>query len=497
MVSAALDETTSRAKDSPVLVRGLSQLQFGLLVVCVASQSMTVLITWPLWQVRESPALMPLFGTLPQIPFGLLMLGSLALVLLTPKMGTIAHILVLFASFLFDQFRTQPQFIANAILMAAVVDARVLILSRWFLASMWGWAGLHKLLSPDWHSWVSWSLTSRLGWDPEWTSQPFCWIVAFSEFTLGMLAIFRPRWALALCAPMHVGIVIFLSPIGIAWNYSVIPWNLATAVVGSWIMWKSKDAWPQFRWEWPLAAMLLVYPIGFYAGWVDHGIASVLYSNHVPNGLITTQSGSAKIRGWGELCVPFPYERRLLRLYFERSAPVGAKLHIDDPRGRLEDQYFVKTGENASRSITRAEFVDRNVGTVIGMEFDDRRAKHILARSGVTLMQRDANSPVFAVEFPPDVYLPELLSLLGELPNIEQINLRGCKVSDQQLRNLPQLPKLQGIGLADTQVTNKALQSLQSFPELRFVEFEGSKMTFTAVQAFESRKANSSPQAKP
>jgi len=44
------------------------------LVICICAQLATVLVTWSLWEVRQSPINLPWIEGLPQIPFGILML---------------------------------------------------------------------------------------------------------------------------------------------------------------------------------------------------------------------------------------------------------------------------------------------------------------------------------------------------------------------------------------------------------------------------------------
>lgn len=450
-------------------VQGLPAVRYGMLLAAVVAQAVTILLTWPLWQVREAPVHLPLFD-LPQVPFGWWMLGTLGLVLFRPRLGLLVHAAALLVSFAFDQYRTQPQFIALVALMLAAVEDVGVVIVRWFLASLWTWAGLHKLLSPDWFSFASWNMASALVADPTSFQPLFAWGVGLGELSAGMLAVFRPRWAVVPCVMMHVGIVLFLSPLFYNWNCSVMPWNLATALVGGWVMGTAPSIAPRFRWEWLLAGLFLVYPAGFYLGWVDHGIASVLYSSHIPRGLVTTTGGTEKVSGWGDLRVPFPNERRLLRIYFEQSAPVGAKLHIADPRGMLDDLYYVKQANGRAEAITRAEFLAASGDEVAGVELDSRRIVFLLSRAGAILLQRQTGSAIYAVRIEPHAYRPDLLDLLAGLPNLEQLDLEGCPVTDADLLRVPYLPKLAGIGLAKTKVTPAGLKQLDRQPELIYID---------------------------
>ncbi|WP_235990853.1 DoxX family protein [Bremerella alba] len=487
MTTISQPETADTLPEAQPMVLGLSRMRYGMLVVAVVAQAATILITWPLWQVREAPVHLPLVD-LPQIPFGGWLLATLVLVLIRPRMGLAVHAASLLLAFGFDQYRTQPQVIANAVLMLAAVENVGVVIVRWFLASLWLWAGTHKLLSPDWFSFGSWNMVSSLHVNPEDFQMLFAYGVSLGEVTVGLLAIFRPRWAAIPCALMHVGIVIFLSPLFYDHNESVMPWNLATAVVGSWVMWNAPSIRPQLRWEWILAGLLLMYPAGFYVGWVDHGIASVLYSNHLPEGMITTPNGAAKISGWGDLYVPFPNERRLLVQYFERSSQPGDKLHLSEPRPWLGDKYYVLGERGDLVEQTREQFVQGSDDEVYGMEVESRRMRFLLARAGAKMLRREEKGTIYAVEVPPRRYRPELLGMLAGLPNLEQINLTGCEVTDDDLKWLPLLPKLVGIGLTDTPVTNQAIETLLNQPQLQFIEYEQSNITLDAILEFERKR---------
>ncbi|TWT39237.1 MauE/DoxX family redox-associated membrane protein [Blastopirellula retiformator] len=493
MTTSSLNTATEEGTAPPLKdIRrwfGLSKLRYGMLAACILAQTATILITWPLWQVREAPVHLPAID-LPQIPFGVAILATLLLTLVRPRIGWCVHVAALLLSFVFDQFRTQPQVIANAILMAAALDDHGLRVVRWFLASLWCWAGLHKLLSPDWFTFNAWSITTSLGLDPSQFGELVGWGVGLGELTVGLLAIFWPRGASIPAVLMHVGIALFLTPLAHNWNYSVIPWNLCVAVVGGWVMWTVSPRLPQFRAEWIAAVLLLLYPAGFYVGWVDHGIASVLYSGGIPDGLITTESGSEYIDGWGDLRVPFPNERRLLRQYFARSAPVGAKLHIADTRTLLGDLYYVKRADGQIEEITQAQFFASAPGVVAGIALDDQYTVFRLGNDGATMLKRAVDAPIYAVQIDPSVYQPEMLPLLARLHNLEQLNLAGCPVTDEELARLPILPKLQGIGLANTTVTDVGLQTLLRQPKLDYVEGEGSAITSEGMAEFLERRSN-------
>ena len=53
-------------------------------------------------------------------------------------------------SFVFDQWRIQPQVLGIVVLMIATVESWGPAIAKMYLIAMWFWTGLHKLFSPDW-----------------------------------------------------------------------------------------------------------------------------------------------------------------------------------------------------------------------------------------------------------------------------------------------------------------------------------------------------------
>ncbi len=469
----------------------LGRLRYTLLLLGVVCQIATVWITWPLWQTRCSVPHLATFD-LPQFSFGWLMVGSAVLVLLRPSWGLVIHSAVLGVASVYDQLRLQPQFFAIAILMAACVWDWSRIATRWFLASTWFWAGLHKLLSSDWLGHASHWLLARSPVDADAWCLPFAIVVAVSELLLGLAACFRPRWAAIACVPMHLGIIVFLGVID--WNESVIPWNLTMAIIGGWVFWRASETWrPTSVWETAVCVIWMVAPVGFYVGWTDHGFSGVLYSDSLPGGLITTHTGTHKIRGWGELNVPFPYEHRTLRMYFEQYAQPGEKLHIADPRRWVDDQFFVLDGNRHAQSIDADTFFmpqdsipgpqPNSSPTVAGIGVDQRRAIFTLGRAGVRLLRASPQDPIYAIAFTPESYSASLLTHLSGLPNLTQVQLAHTSVSDADLRHLLSLRLLAGIGLDGTAITDEGLKPLAELPFLTYIECENTSITEDGLSA--------------
>ena len=469
-------------------------LRYGLTVLVVLAQGMTVVISWPLWQIRnQMPNLPSRFYEAvggPQIDFAWLMMVTLALVLVRPRGGTLLHGGILLWACLADEMRTQPQFVALWLLMIATTHESGLFWGRWFLVSMWFWAGLHKILSEEWFADAGWWVFDRLGGSSENLFRIFAWGVALAELFLGAVAIIRPRAVAWFCLAMHVGIVGMLSPFGIDWNYSVIPWNLTSGIVGCWILANSENGFPKENHWRVVAAAWLIYPLGFYLGWVDHGIGNILYSAGIPRGLITNSSASIDIRGWTEINVPFPNERRTLSEHFRRSSVAGDKLHIADPRDYLDDLFFEKDASGQLVELSREEFIEPNSRQIAGALVDDSVAVHRLLRAGVRLKARERQAFVYAAEIPPAIYRPELLEWLQRVPNLEEIQLSNTAVTDSDLRLLSGLHRLKGIGLDGTKVTDDCLDTLATFRHLETVQHQDTALTAKGVESRTTASSN-------
>jgi len=467
--------------------------------IAIASQLVTVAITWPLWQIRSEPPLLPLIPhTMPQWNFGWLMVGSCLLVSIRPWIGVWIHLVIILVACLFDEMRTQPQFFAIWVLMLTAAKPSLEPVAKWFLISMWLWAGLHKILSPDWLSHSTTDLLVRISLDPGVWHWPFAIGIAVSEIFTGVVAIFFPKKGAYLCVLMHLGIILFLSPIGLNWNYSVFPWNFATAVLGFRILRKSTTSLPHTAWECAVAGILLLYPAGFYMGWVDHGISFVFYSGHKPEGIICTGDSIDKIRGWKNINVPFPNERRLLRRYFEAVAKPGHKLHIHDPRWLLEDQFFLLVKKGDAKEISELDFrsersTQPGLPDVKGVLLDDYVALWHIGKKGAKMLKRTKDSMVYAVEIPPDAYSQELIQLIQRIPNLEQLQLAGTSVTDADLAELAGHPSLIGLGLSETKITNQSLTTLRSIPNLRILELEGCQVDVEQINDFLAERSRSSP----
>ena len=460
-----------------------STTQQLLLLIAVVAQLISLLITWPLWNIRSDVPHLPAFEhTLPQISFGWVLVISLVVTPFRPKFGIWTHFTLMLFACLFDQMRAQPQFLATWILMLATVSQNWKNYTRWFLVSLWIWAGLQKAISPDWNAHRAFNTAAAIGLDPAAWYTVVAIVVAASESSVGLLAWFKPKWGAAGCILLHLGIAIYLSPLGIDWNYSVLPWNLASAIIGAWILWTC-DASPTKPQRAAFAAFMLA-PVGFFFGLLDHGYAHVLYSGSIPQGLITRADGSTElIKGWGDLAIPFPNERRTIKQRFSAASKEGDRLHILDPRWALPDLHFVKRDSKVEQ-IDREKFFAADLNSKGGIELDSALHVFRLQQAGARLLKRGEGAMVYVVEFESESFEAQQLEELKFLPNIEAIDLSATAISDKDLSVFLELPKLTVIDLSKTSITDRGIEILSKSKSLEDLIVDNPDISLDVMQRF-------------
>lgn len=458
-------------------------------LITLLAELATILITWQVWGIRdatligqlqnEPPPNLPLVA-LPAISFGVVLLVSMLPVLIWPRVGVFVHGGVLLIACLFDQHRLEPQFMALWLLLWGCVSQRGAWFARWFLASMWLWAGLHKLLSPEWFGVNSWDIVKRCGFNPHFYLA-FAWMVSIGEMSVGLAAIFTRKIAAVLCLVQHVGILLFLSPLFYNFNESVWPWNAATAIVGAWLFWTAPAPSKQRPLQWAVVAALYLVPATYYLGWINPHFAHILYSDHMPKAWISSREHTKTLHSWGGLEVPFPDSHWLFLQCFERTASPGDKLYIQDPRTLVENRYYQLDSNRRAVQIDREMFLagDKDQGEVVGVEFDDENAAFLLERSGAVL-ERNQDKLVESASWHGQDFTDDEVKLLAKLPNLEELEIRqsdvrgdlaplkdlerliildlqGSTFADDDLQILQQLTRLRWINLRDTQVTGDGL----------------------------------------
>ena len=149
-------------------------------------------------------------------------------------------------------------------------------------------------------------------------------------------------------------------------------------------------------------------------------------------------------------------------------------MHVRDPLRKDSDAYFLKDMSRTVVPISADRFYQQSdesaTGEVAGVALDDARTVLRLARGGVDMRKRAEGEMVFAATFKPEFYSSDLLPLLQGLPNLEELSLEGCDVSDEDLKQLPRLRKLYGVILRGTHVTEQGLTELKRTHNLEVIE---------------------------
>jgi len=501
------------------MAQGLRQvsLRNWMLVVAVICQVATVLITWNVWRVRDQPINLPLFpftrsvGKLPVFNLtGPLLLLSLAVVLVRPRVGVVVHAAVYLLAVMFDQYRLQPQFFSLIVLMFACAYEKGLWFARWYLASLWLWTGIHKLLSAEWLGVESHSFLASCGINADGWNFQFAVLVGFSEVVLGLLAIFAPRKAIPLCLAIHLGILFLLSPLLANHNESVWPWNLATAVIGTWILSTvsrqgerrtegdrhillrrlrkmSQFPTPSRAWlQYAVVMTLFIVPAGFYLDWVNSRLCFVLYSGNLPRAMHCSSDQLKRLDGWTGLTVPFPNSPRLFVQVFEHEAEAGDKLYVSDPRRWVPDRYFLKTPNGTVVKISRERFYRDapSTGEVSGIEFDSRNALWHLRRAGGQLVE-DGNRMVSKAVVSGGRFGDREFELLRKLPNLRELKAEDTAVTDRGLQSLAGLRRLEILEIEGGHLTGECLSVVQQLPALNWLRLENVAVTSNGIRTLD------------
>ncbi|MCA9248871.1 MAG: hypothetical protein KDA42_17210 [Planctomycetales bacterium] len=456
-------------------------LRLAMFLIAWLAQIATVLITWQVWQVRSRPPNLPLFS-LPAWSLGPFILLSLCVVLIAPRFGVLLHGAALVVSCFFDQHRLEPQFFALWVLLWATVSARGEWFARWFLASLWFWAGLHKLLSPEFLGLTSWRICQRVGLETSWHFRLAIAVAGFEIF-VALLAIRTRRAAAIGCLLLHGGILLFLSPWFYNSNVSVWPWNAATGILGAWLFLRAPASLSGNAKQLAVVAALYLVPGVYYLGWINPHMAHVLYSSHMPKAWISGHDEARSLHGWGGLAVPFPDSHALFIQAFEQTAEFGDKLYIQDPRRRIDDRYFILQGDGHAEEIDRAAFRqgDERKGEVVGLLFDDANAAFQLEQSGMQI-QRNRAGQANSINSADANCDDAALARIARLPNLREVRLTGGRVSAQGLATLAVLDRLEIFSIEEMPLSDDGLNVLDAYSNLHWLGLSGTRVEGRALE---------------
>lgn len=314
--------------------RAISTLRLVTALAAAAS----LLVTWPLWQARTAPPTLPLVE-LP-LPFGVLLLTTLAFALWRPLAGALAFVAVLTAAMLADQLREQPQVISLAVLLFAAAPVRgAARLGAVHLIALWLWSGLGKLTSPAFLSTgAAWLFELEPGTRSALATTAAV-LLGCAEVALALLAIAprTRRFAAWTGAILHAGAFVYLALVRTT-NMAVWPWNLALAVAA--IVLLARVDGPLLgdrKLQGPLpriaAIAAVVLPLGFHAGFVDAPFAHQVYCMNEP--AATWQAADGDLQSQGlvrELGVFVPGVVRVQIAWFTACSVPGECLVIEERR---------------------------------------------------------------------------------------------------------------------------------------------------------------------
>ncbi|MCA9115780.1 MAG: hypothetical protein KDA79_11905 [Planctomycetaceae bacterium] len=451
-------------------------LMLRMTAVC---QAVTLLLTWQAWEFRQSPLPLPLpmLGLAPdQLPawsFGVPLLASLVVVFFRPHVGVLLHALVFAISCFFDQYRMQPQVISLLVLMAGCLNPRLRWGALWYLAAMWFWAGLHKLLSPEWLGPGAWWFLQDCGLPADSLRLPFAIGVAVAEIALGVLVVVRPRMAARGAVLLHAGILFSLVFLRGGYNVSVWPWNIATAAVGGWMLWQKQELTvAPARLRFAVPAVLLIMPAGFYLGLVNPHLACVLYSGNMPRAVHTTWDGPVAIQGWTGLRVPFPESPRLALQAFRQSARPGEKLFTGDPRPGMRNHWYLCLPDGQVQEISQEQFLAGGAGSreLPGIETADPVDLWNARRSGAQLTFDNFGLP-HGVRIRSTYAAPNCLALVSELASLRELTLDDATLTEDDVNCLARLRRLSLLQLNRSQLRDEQLGKLQQqLPACRIIQ---------------------------
>lgn len=312
----------------------------------------TLELTWPLWGERTTPALLPLVAWPPMPYFGTMLLVTAACVVVWPRAGLAANVLIGLAAMTADQTRMQPELFSFWLLWLGTLPNPVCkFIARSYLASLWFFSGLHKLLSPGYYEsvapfmWEGILPTSRWPNCRHW-AVPALTGAAAVELLLGV-AVWIPKlrkFAAPVIVLLHCSAVLILHRLD-NWNTAVYPWNLALAVVGAWLIYEWQSSPRAERAQCGPAGFaaglaLFCSPLLFYVGLLDAYLSHCLYSANVPSAVMLPAAvgkHSYQVNGsdgpyWSNVNVPQPPAHRIFEEYFRRTAAPGDRLEVVDPR---------------------------------------------------------------------------------------------------------------------------------------------------------------------
>jgi hypothetical protein len=275
---------------------------------------------------------------------GPLLIAACLLALVSPRAGSTVVTVLIAYGMVTDQTRMQPEFFSLPLLLwGSLASAGARLVARVSLISLWFFAGLHKVLSPDFMDDAGPRLVSvvRFALPDEMVQFAVAGIPALEIGTAALAVLPATRKMAAWTAlALHAGILFTFSPLAEPRNVAVWPWNVALACSGFALIAPWRTA--------PLASLLAVpivprltamliavAPASYYLGIMDAYPAHHLYSAGTARATVYCPAGCRPEQdlnaSWHHFNVPLPPEPRLFEATFRATCAPGDVLRISDP----------------------------------------------------------------------------------------------------------------------------------------------------------------------
>jgi hypothetical protein len=332
----------------------------GLLIAC---QAATFLATWPLWELRPTPALLSPIALSPAalpLPCGALLLATLALALFRPWAGAIAHGAMLAIAIALDESRFQPAVLSMALLLVASSAPERAWLGRAHLATQWVWAGIAKLASPAFFGVITPAIARVLpAWIPH--RELAGPLAALVEISIGLLALHASshRLVAGVGVALHLVIALGLAHVGL--NHGAWAWNLALAGAAL-AFFGAPTAQLELGRRRLVVAALALSPALYYVGLLHPSLAHQLWAATTPTTLTCDVDGRCRAdrevrESLETFGVPLPGRPGLLRAAFLAHCAPGERWLV---RSRDRASYGEIVGVTPCHTLESSDVVVTN-----------------------------------------------------------------------------------------------------------------------------------------
>lgn len=292
----------------PLLFTNRQRIVYTRVAVCLTLIAI-FLLSYKLWLNERNYPLAPVLDLFPALPspfdYAQLILPLLLLILGIVFRKASVYLLLFFVLFwllvLGDQNRLQPYCYQFAIMLLVLAvhgnsdnperEQLTLNCLRVIIAGSYLWAGIHKF-NGDFVSRFYPYLAGSGAASAELTLKHYAFLVLpliEISMAIGLLTSRFREISLNTANLMHIVIAVVLSPIGIGWNYVVIPWNIGLIFINIFLFSQVKESsaaqilHPQRSLLKVMALLLFfVMPLFNLFGMWDHYISSSLYSFKTP-----------------------------------------------------------------------------------------------------------------------------------------------------------------------------------------------------------------------